>query len=139
MLLIFSHTLLLRVPETPNKGSIPFYIRKFLTPDLTELLLQARSAVAPLLGADAEEVVFVPNALSGINTVLRNLEYVEGDLILHFSTIYGGCLKTIRSLEETTPVRGYSIDLTYPIEDDHIIRKVTPRSSQYGNRGGELC
>ncbi|KAI0441868.1 aminotransferase family protein-like protein [Xylaria telfairii] len=89
-----------------------------------KLLLQARLAVAPLLGADAEEVVFVPNALSGINTVLRNLEYVEGDVILHFSTIYGGCLKTIRSLEETTPVRGYSIDLTYPIEDDHIIRKV---------------
>ncbi|GAW21953.1 hypothetical protein ANO14919_114800 [Xylariales sp. No.14919] len=88
-----------------------------------KLLLQARQAVAPLLGADVEEVVFVPNALTGINTVLRNQEYVEGDVILHFSTIYGGCLKTIRSLEETTPVRGYSIDLVYPIEDDDIVRK----------------
>ncbi|KAF2970970.1 hypothetical protein GQX73_g2611 [Xylaria multiplex] len=88
------------------------------------LLFQARQAVAPLFGADAEEVVFVPNALTGINTVLRNLRYVEGDVILHFSTIYGGCLKTIRSLEETTPVRGYSIDLVYPIEDDDILHKV---------------
>ncbi|KAJ2984449.1 hypothetical protein NUW58_g6052 [Xylaria curta] len=91
---------------------------------LLELLSQARQAVAPLLGADAEEVVFVPNALTGINTVLRNLTYVDGDVILHFSTIYGGCLKTIRSLEETTPVRGYSIDLVYPIEDDDILHKV---------------
>ncbi|KAI1116462.1 aminotransferase family protein-like protein [Nemania sp. NC0429] len=88
-----------------------------------KLLLEARRAVAPLLGADAEEVVFVPNALTGINTVLRNLEYVEGDVILHFSTIYPGCLKTIRSLEETTAVRGYGIDLLYPIEDDDILRK----------------
>ncbi|GAP87022.2 putative aminotransferase family protein [Rosellinia necatrix] len=90
-----------------------------------KLLLQARQAVAPLLGADAEEVVFVPNALTGINTVLRNLEYVEGDVILHFNTIYGGCLKTIRSLEETTPVRGYSIDLTYPIGDDDILHRAS--------------
>ncbi|KAK5626200.1 hypothetical protein RRF57_001915 [Xylaria bambusicola] len=89
-----------------------------------KLLLQARQAVAPLLGADAEEVVFVPNALTGINTVLRNLTYVEGDVILYFSTIYGGCVKTVLSLEETTPVRGYCIDLLYPIEDDDILNKV---------------
>ncbi|KAI1356179.1 aminotransferase family protein-like protein [Xylaria sp. FL0043] len=94
---------------------------RFTYPDL---LLQARQAVAPLLGADAEEVVFVPNCLTGINTALRNLTYVEGDVILHFSTIYGGCLKTIRSLEETTPVRGHCIDLVYPIEDDDILDKV---------------
>ncbi|KAI1310781.1 aminotransferase family protein-like protein [Xylaria venustula] len=94
---------------------------RFTYPDL---LLQARRAVAPLLGADAEEVVFVPNCLTGINTVLRNLRYVDGDVIIHFSTIYGGCLKTIRSLEETTPVCGYSIDLVYPIEDDDILHKV---------------
>lgn len=89
-----------------------------------ELLLQARQTVAPLLGADAEEVVFAPNALTGINTVLRNLNYIEGDVILHFNTIYGGCLKTIMSLEETTPVRGYSIDLVYPVEDADILGKV---------------
>ncbi|KAJ3565042.1 hypothetical protein NPX13_g7640 [Xylaria arbuscula] len=89
-----------------------------------KLLLEARQAVAPLLGADAEEVVFVPNALTGINTVLRNLSYVEGDVILYFSTIYGGCLKTVLSLEETTPVRGHCIDVVYPIEDDDILHKV---------------
>jgi selenocysteine lyase/cysteine desulfurase len=89
-----------------------------------KLLFQARQTIAPLLGADAEEVVFVPNALTGINTVVRNLEYIKGDIILHFNTIYGGCLKTIKSLEETTPVRGYCIDLVYPIEDADILRRV---------------
>ncbi|KAI0026187.1 aminotransferase family protein-like protein [Xylariomycetidae sp. FL0641] len=86
-----------------------------------KLLDEARAAVAPLLGAACEEVVFVPNALTGINTILRNLTYEDGDVILHFSTIYGACLKTIQSLEETTPVRGFSIPLLYPVEDSDIV------------------
>ncbi|CAJ2505305.1 Uu.00g126990.m01.CDS01 [Anthostomella pinea] len=85
-----------------------------------ELLREARQAVAPLLGADTDEVVFVPNALTGINSVLRNLTYEKGDVILYFSTIYGACLNTIKSLEDTTPVKGVSISLTYPIEDKAI-------------------
>ncbi|KAI0602137.1 aminotransferase family protein-like protein [Biscogniauxia sp. FL1348] len=86
-----------------------------------KLLRQARGAVAPLLGADIDEVVFVPNALTGINTILRNLTYRDGDVILYFSTIYDSCLKTIQSLEETGSVKGFAIQLTYPIEDGDIL------------------
>ncbi|KAI2622002.1 PLP-dependent transferase [Hypomontagnella submonticulosa] len=85
------------------------------------LLREAREAVAPLLGAETDEVVFVPNALTAINTVLRNVTYQDGDIILYFSTIYDACLKTIESLEETTGVRGHCIELTYPVEDDEIL------------------
>ncbi|KAI0120520.1 aminotransferase family protein-like protein [Hypoxylon sp. NC0597] len=87
------------------------------------LLREAREAVAPLLSAETDEVVFVPNALTAINTVLRNLTYRSGDVILYFSTIYDACLKTIQSLEETTEARGHSIELTYPVEDEDIIDK----------------
>ncbi|KAI5922802.1 aminotransferase family protein-like protein [Camillea tinctor] len=86
-----------------------------------KLLHQARGAVAPLLGAEVDEVVFVPNALTGINTILRNLTYQDGDVVLYFSTIYDSCLKTIKSIEESNPVRGFAIDLTYPIEDGCIL------------------
>ncbi|KAI1499500.1 aminotransferase family protein-like protein [Biscogniauxia marginata] len=86
-----------------------------------EQLRQARGAIAPFLGADVDEVVFVPNALTGVNTVLRNLTYQDGDVILYFSTIYDACLKTIQSLEETTPARGFGIELTYPLEDADIL------------------
>lgn len=43
-----------------------------------KLLKESRSAVAPLLGADPGEVVFVPNATTGVNTVLRNLSFSQG-------------------------------------------------------------
>ncbi|KAI1106605.1 aminotransferase family protein-like protein [Jackrogersella minutella] len=87
------------------------------------LLREAREVVAPLLGADTDEVVFVPNALTAINTVLRNVTYQDGDVILYFSTIYDACLKTIESLEETTGVNGYGIELVYPVEDEEILDK----------------
>ncbi|KAI1809689.1 aminotransferase family protein-like protein [Poronia punctata] len=135
-------------------GAFPDHVRKYQLLVQTEtearpdtfirstypgLLLQARRAVAPLLGADTEEVVFVPNALTGINTVLRNLTYAEGDVILYFDTIYGGCLKTIQSLEETTPVRAYSIDLVYPVEDADIIRKVEDALYTLGQQGKRVA
>ncbi|KAI1141571.1 aminotransferase family protein-like protein [Hypoxylon sp. FL0543] len=88
-----------------------------------KLLQEAREAVAPLLGAETDEVVFVPNALTAVNVVLRNLAYHDGDIILYFSTIYDACLKTIQSLEETTRVRGHSIELVYPVEDELIIER----------------
>ncbi|KAI1768558.1 PLP-dependent transferase [Hypoxylon sp. FL1150] len=100
------------------------------------LLLEAREAVAPLLGADTDEVVFVPNALTAVNTVLRNLTYRDGDVILYFSTIYDACRKTIESLEETTRVCGYCIDLVYPIEDDEILEKFRGAILEIQRQGG---
>lgn len=37
-------------------------------------------------------------------------------------SIYGACLKTIQSLGETTPVEPHAIKITYPAEDDEIVR-----------------
>ncbi|KAH6698877.1 hypothetical protein VD0002_g8284 [Verticillium dahliae] len=59
----------------------------------------------------------------GVNTVLRNLTFNEGDVILHLGTIYGACEKTIQSLSEVFPVAGYSVEITNPIEDEEIIKR----------------
>ncbi|KAI8958352.1 PLP-dependent transferase [Daldinia sp. FL1419] len=99
------------------------------------LLREAREAVAPLLGADTDEVVFVPNALTAINTTLRNLTYQDSDVIIYFSTIYDACHKTIQSLEETTSVRSYCIELVYPIEDNEIVDKFRSAILEVQNQG----
>lgn len=88
-----------------------------------KLLKESRSAVAPLLGADPGEVVFVPNATTGVNTVLRNLSSSPGDVVLCFSTIYGACSKTMQAISETSPVSMHEIEITYPIQDDDIMRR----------------
>lgn len=88
-----------------------------------KLLEKSRAAIAPLLGADPGEVVLVPNATTGMNTALRNLSFSEGDVVVCFDAIYGACLKTLQSLSETSPLSIEEIGITYPIEDDKIIRR----------------
>lgn len=96
----------------------------FLRYTYPKLLLQSRAAVAPLLGADKDEVVFVPNATTGVNTVLRNLHFNEGDVALHFNTIYPSCLKTLQSLGETTPLKTHGVNLQYPLEDEAVVKQL---------------
>ncbi|OBT52758.1 hypothetical protein VE04_07506 [Pseudogymnoascus sp. 24MN13] len=95
----------------------------FLRYTYPDLLEKSRCAVAPLLGVSMDEVVFVPNATTGVNTVLRNLVYQKGDVIVHFSTVYGACEKTIDSLCETENIESVCVHIDYPEEDEDIISK----------------
>lgn len=93
----------------------------FLRYTYPSLLEESRTAIAPLVGAHTDEVVFVPNATTGVNTVLRNLNFCDGDVALHFNTIYPSCLKTLQSLRETTPLTTHCIELEYPREDEEVV------------------
>jgi selenocysteine lyase/cysteine desulfurase len=107
----------------------------FITYKLPDLLDDSRKAIAPLLGVPMDEVVFMPNATTGINTVLRNLKFEEGDVIVHFSTIYDACENTIASIGEMSPLRPANITLQYPIEDDEIVRRLKERVLQERKEG----
>ena len=45
------------------------------------MLITARQKVADLIGAKLDEVVLVLNASTGINTILRNFDWEEGDIV----------------------------------------------------------
>jgi len=74
-----------------------------------------------LLNTPSSTLVFMPNATTGINTVLRNLTFKPTDYILYFATIYGACEKTVAYITETTPAKSVKILYTYPVEDDWLI------------------
>ena len=79
----------------------------------------------------------MPNATTGINTVLRNLQYHDGDIILYLSTAYGACEKTIMHVCETTAAKALKIDVDFPIEDDDLInvfRETVQRFNTQGER-----
>ncbi|EHK99675.1 putative Uncharacterized aminotransferase [Glarea lozoyensis 74030] len=86
-----------------------------------------RAAVAKLVDAPLHTVVFVPNATTGINVVLRNLQWNENgkDEILYFNTIYGACGKTVSYTSEYSRglVQGREITLDYPISDEALIEQ----------------
>lgn len=105
---------------------------------LPALLNKARAAVAPLLGVPTDEVVFVPNATTAVNTVLKNLLFEEGDVIVHFSTAYGACEKTIDYVCETTPLQSTSVVLEYPIEDEAVVQKFCDRVKEVNESGRKV-
>jgi selenocysteine lyase/cysteine desulfurase len=55
---------------------------RFIRFDLINILRGLRARIAPLLGADPDDVVFIENTSLGINTVLRNLEWHPQDIIV---------------------------------------------------------
>jgi selenocysteine lyase/cysteine desulfurase len=95
----------------------------FIRYDYPKLLDESRKAVAKLLNAPIEGTVFVPNASTGTNTVLRNLVYQPGDVIIYFATVYGACGKTVNYITETTPATSHMIEYTYPLSDSELCAK----------------
>lgn len=96
---------------------------EFIRYDIPVELERSRKAMASFLNINADEVVFIPNATTGVNVVLRSLRYEKGDVLVYFSTIYGGCEKTVEYLCESTNVEGKKIELQYPISDDVVVEK----------------
>ncbi|KAF2722881.1 PLP-dependent transferase [Polychaeton citri CBS 116435] len=86
----------------------------------TSLLKQQRGIIAQYLKAPVGNCVFVQNATTGVNTVLRNIVFKPGDVIIYFATIYGSCEKTISYITETTPAESRKISYTYPVSDDFL-------------------
>ncbi|KAK4541681.1 hypothetical protein LTR36_007825 [Oleoguttula mirabilis] len=93
---------------------------KFIRYDYPKLLDESRAAVAKYLNAPVSTCVYITNATTGLNTVLRNLVYETGDVIIYFATIYGACEKSIDYITETTPAESRKIEYTYPISDQTL-------------------
>ena len=101
-------------------------------------LNESRSAIASLIKAPPKTVVFVPNATTGVNTILRSLQFSEGDHILYFSTIYKGCHTTIEYITETTPAKGTKVEYTYPVEDDWLVDAFKRKIQDVKDAGGNV-
>lgn len=84
------------------------------------LLDESRSALAQYVNAPVECCVLVPNTSYGIDAVLRNLTYKQGDAIISFATVYGAFANTLTYLAETTPVQLNQIEYTLPLGDDEL-------------------
>ena len=126
------------IRDEAERGPSQFLLRKqFVFTGMpavrTTLVRQAARAIAPYFGARSADVVFVDNATTGVNAVLRSLDLVPGDELLLTSHCYGA---TLRAAQFAARERGATVRIApVPYPDfnrdaliENVARAITPRT-----------
>lgn len=105
---------------------------EFLGRRSAALLLEARTALARFIGAEAADLVFVPNATHAVNTVARSLAFEPGDEILATDHEYGACDNTWEFVCRRTGAQLVRAHIPLPYRPqafmEQLLEKVTPRT-----------
>ena len=88
---------------------------QFLARDLPELLDSARAGLAAFVGAGPEEIAFVPNATTGVNTVLRSLDLSPGDELLTTTHEYNACRNALDFVADRAGASVVAVDIPFPV------------------------
>ena len=100
---------------------------------LEEMADHARSALGGFVGADPDDLAFMPNATTGVNTVLRSLDFEPGDEILITDHSYNACRNAAALVAELSGARLVTASIPFPLSSPGealaaIVERVTPRT-----------
>jgi isopenicillin-N epimerase len=120
----FQQGLRMRMERQP----IQFFVR-----DLEPLLDAARGTLAGFLGASPDNLVFVPNATAGVNTVLRSLEFRPDDEVIVTNHEYNACRNALDVIAARFGIAVVLVEIPFPLRTaDEIIAPIlaaiTPRT-----------
>lgn len=111
-----------------EREPLAFFLR-----DYEQALDDARNALATLVGAPAEDIAFVTNATSGVNAVVRSLQFDSGDEILTTDHAYNACKNALLFVAERSGATVVVAKTPFPIDDPEectrsILSKVTDKT-----------
>jgi isopenicillin-N epimerase len=90
---------------------------RFLREEMPGALRAAAGRLARFLHAQEQDVAFVENATSGMNAVLRSLDFRPGDEILATTHVYNAVKQTIHEVCRRTGVKLVEAKIVLPIEN----------------------
>ena len=89
-----------------------------------DMMDAVRKVLAKFVGADADDVAFVPNASHGVNAVLRSLRIKPGEKILFLNVAYTMVKNTLKYLEEFDHDSLLQVNITLPGSNTLIVEAV---------------
>ena len=106
---------------------------RFFGREWEPLLDDARSKLAAFVGADVQDLVFVPNATTGVNSVLRSLRFSPEDEILTTNHEYNACRNALDFVASRTGARVVVAKIPFPIDSPQqvvaaVIERVSPKT-----------
>ena len=105
----------------------------FLIDEFEALWDDARRTLAQFVGADVKDLVFVPNATAGVNTVLRSLEFKPGDELLTTDHAYNACRCALDFVAARSGANVVVVNIPFPLASsqqatDAVLKNVTSRT-----------
>lgn len=119
--------------QSKLRGSMEATPVQFLWRQHDERLDAARQALAGFLGADAANLVFVTNATTGVNAIVRSMEFQPGDEILTTDHDYNACRNVLEETARRSGAKVVVAQVPFPIQGEEeivaaILKSVTPRT-----------
>ncbi|HEY9637711.1 MAG TPA: aminotransferase class V-fold PLP-dependent enzyme [Coleofasciculaceae cyanobacterium] len=117
-----------RLRSQLERQPLRFFMREF-----EALLDSARRQLAAFVGGDADELVFVPNATTGVNSVLRSLSFNPGDELLTTNQEYNACRNAFNFVAQCTGAKVVVATVPFPLESPNqvveaVIERVSPKT-----------
>ena len=114
--------------EQLERRPVQFFMRQ-----MQPLLDESRQTLARAIGADTDNVVFVRNATTGINAVLRSLPLRPGDELLVTDHGYNACNNVVDFVAERAGANVVTAPIALPIRSpgqvvDAVLDRVTERT-----------
>jgi selenocysteine lyase/cysteine desulfurase len=107
------------------------------------LIQSSLRCFADILNVPWQDLAMMPNACTGVDTVLRSLfatsnrKNPERDTIIYFSSTYGACQNIVSQIVESHPeVNAHCITLTFPLSDAALIASLRNTLQELGKRVG---
>ncbi len=98
---------------------------EFIGRRFAQLMHEARAALGEFVNADAQDLVFVPNATTGLNIVARSLPLAPGDEVLGTDHEYGALNRTWRFVCQRRGARYVRQPVPVPITSaDEVIETI---------------
>ena len=94
---------------------------KFFEEIAPDALINSRKAIANLVNCDYNDLALIENATSGVNTILRSLNFEKGDEIIVPNHAYQACRNAIDYIAEKSGAVVVTCEIPFPISKKQII------------------